>query len=199
MFEPEYGSGKPSLKAILTAGLSLALLIAAGCGSDGASSGATEFQKVTPYGQTLSVDDFLRVGFKKDKQYDVTGLPGGIDARMGYWGMDPYNRNQYELRFYISHEEAIELGTELAEEVVGEAAWEHRRNPTWEDGEKDRWQLAMIGAGPIGDASSSGQSPKYGDYSIFGNVVLLCEGADSGQALERCEALINALSARGTE
>ena len=41
----------------------------------------------------------------------------------------------------------------------------------------------------------SGPSPKYGDYVILGNVWMLCEGADSGQGLERCEALVDPLTA----
>jgi len=34
---------------------------------------------------------------------------------------------------------------------------------------------------------------KYGDFVIFGNMVILCEGDDSGQSLERCELLLDAL------
>ena len=35
--------------------------------------------------------------------------------------------------------------------------------------------------------------PKYGDYIIFGNVVMLCQGATSNVSLENCSSLMNAL------
>ena len=32
--------------------------------------------------------------------------------------------------------------------------------------------------------------PKYGDYVVVGNMVLLCEGTDSATAMDRCNALL---------
>jgi hypothetical protein len=173
--------------------LSFVLVIAIACGT----SDAEEFQKATPSNSVFVIDDFLSLGFKKDKQYDIEGLPGGVDAWTGFWGTDPYNRKDYELRFYGSHEDAVKLGPALAEEVTGEDALAYRKNPTWEEGAKDRWQNAFTG--DLQASSISGPSPKYGDYVIFGNVLLLCEGADSGQGLERCKALVDALTSGETE
>ena len=177
----------------LVAGLLVALLAAAACGTDAGTAGNEGFQKVAPSERVYAIKDFLAIGFRKDKQYNVEELPAGIDAWAGFWGPDPYSRKDYELRFYASHEDAVEYGTALAEEVTGEDAEEYRKSPTWKEGAKDRWHSARLGMGPLGGHTAGGPSPKYGDFVISGNVLMLCEGADSGQGLERCEALIDAL------
>ena len=43
------------------------------------------------------------------------------------------------------------------------------------------------------DVMGKHNAAKYGDFAIFGNMVILCEGEDSSQSLERCEALLDAL------
>ena len=173
------------------AGLLLAVLIAAACGNEGEGAAAGGFQKVTPSDSVFAFDDFLSIGFKKDKQYNVEELPGGVDAWTGFWGPDPSSRKVYEIRFYGSHDDAVEHGPALAEEVTGPNAAEFRKNPTWKEGAKDRWQSAST-ADLVQRAV--GPSPRYGDYVIFGNILMLCEGGDSGQGLKRCEALIDALT-----
>jgi len=170
-----------------------ALLAVAACDGGGGAAGEREFQKIDPSGGVYTIDDFLAAGFKKSKQYDVTELPGGVDAWLGFWGPDPYSRKQYELRFYASHEDAVEYGTALAEEATGEDAEMYRRDPTWKEGAKDRWQSAIGFSGATSSNVPSGQSPKYGGFAIFGNVLVLSEGADEGQSLERCEGLVLAL------
>ena len=180
-------------------GLLLVLLAAAACGGDSHAPGPKGFEKITPSETTCTIEDFLGMGFKKDKQYDIAELPAGVDAWVGFWGPDPYSRKQYELRFYASHEDAVEHGIALAEEVTGEDAAEYRKNPTWKEGAKDRWQSAIGATGAIHGPMPSGPSPRYGEFAIFGNVLMLCEGADSGQGLERCEALISALTTTQAE
>ncbi len=186
----------PGRWVTLAAGLLLVLLVAAACGADGEAAGSEAFQKITPSDSVYTIDDFAAVGFKKVKQYDVAELPAGVDAWQGYWGPDPYSRKDYELRFYGSHEDAVEHGPALAREVTGEDAEAYRKNPTWKEGAKDRWQNAFTG-----DPGSTmhGPFPKYGGYVIFGNVLVLCEGADSAQALERSKALVDALTTGETE
>jgi len=180
--------------------LTVALLAVAACGQGGEPSGEAEFQfqQISPSDRTYALEDFLAVGFKKQKQYDVTGLPGGIDAYLGFFGPDPYSRKQYELRFYASHEDAVEQGIALAEEVTGEDAAEYRLNPTWEEGARERWTTGGH-SGATTSIMPSGPSPKYGDYAVVGNVLMLCEGARLGQALERCEALFDALTGTAGE
>ena len=50
------------------------------------------------------------------------------------------------------------------------------------------------GGGNDYDAGAfSGAAPRYGDFAVYGNVVLLCEGPFSGAALENCGLLIGAV------
>ncbi len=199
MSEIERGRRRPVRWVVLAAGLSLVLLTAAACGTGGGEAGAGGFQKVAPSDSLFAIEDLLSIGFKKNKQYDVAELPAGIDAWLGFWGPGPYSRKQYELRFYGSHEDAVEHGPALAEEVTGPDAGAFRKNPTWKEGAKDRWQSARGFSGALGEVKAGGSAPKYGDYVIFGNVLMLCEGVNSGQGLDRCEDLVDALAAGETE
>lgn len=199
MSETRRESWQPSRRATIAAGLLFVLLGVVACGADAEEDQKLKFQKVSASDHVYAIEDFLAAGFKKSKQYDVAELPAGVAAWQGYWGPDPYSRKQYELRFYGSHGDAVEHGPALAEEVTGEDAEAYRKNPTWKEGAKDRWQSAIGATGAIHGPMPSGPSPKYGDYVIFGNVLMLCEGADSGQGLERCEALLDALIATDVE
>ena len=183
----------------LAAGLLLAFILATACGSEGdpADKGEEGFQKITASDRILTIDDLKAIGYKTSKQYEVEGLPSAVDAWLGFWGPDPYSRKDYELRFYASHADAVEHGVPLADEATGEKAWDYKDNPTWEQGAKDRWQLERVGMGAVGAHVASGPSPKYADFAVFGNIAMLCEGADSSQSLERCEGLVNALSGDG--
>ena len=45
----------------------------------------------------------------------------------------------------------------------------------------------------FGAAIGSKSSPKYGDYIIYGNLIILCEGWDSNESIARCSAFIQNL------
>ena len=45
----------------------------------------------------------------------------------------------------------------------------------------------------------SAARPKYGDFAIYGNVLVLCEGAVIAESLELCESLVVALAGAGSE
>ena len=77
--------------------------------------------------------------------------------------------------------------------MVGEDADQYRLNPTWEEGQRDRWTTGGH-SGAVTGIVPSGPAPKYGDYAIVGNVLMLCEGSRlEREALGRCEALVDAL------
>jgi len=175
------------------AGLAAVLLAAAcGGGADASGTPAPEkraFERVMSSDTVYAVDDFLGVGFKKSKHYDVEGLPEATDAWYGFCRVDG-NPVDYELRFYASYEDAVEYGTALAEEVVGDDAVLSSEKMTWKEGSNER--RTIIGGG-YGAEAYSGAAARYADFAIYGNVVMLCEGTGSAHSLERCEALVRAL------
>ena len=179
--------------------LLLVTFLSTACGSSGPEKlDERAFQKVTPSDSAYAIQDLAPIGFKKDKQYDVEGLPAGVDAWSGFWGPGPYDRTDFEVRFYASHQDAVEFGTPLAEEVTGEDAGLHRDNPTWKEGAKDRWRSSSV-VGLTRGLQSGRLGPRYLDFAIYANMVILGEGEDSAAALARCALLVDALIAADTE
>ena len=151
----------------------------------------TTLKQVIDDARTFTVEDLRTTGMKTAKQYDVSDLPGGIDAWYGFIKTSS-GPMDIEARFYASHSEAISLGTSLAEEVSGEDANVDKETTTWLEGLKDRTRLSSGGTADL--AAWSGQRrPNYADFVIFGNIVLLCQGDDSSQSVQVCHELIAAL------
>jgi len=151
----------------------------------------TTLKQVIDDARTFTVENLRTAGMKTAKQYDVSDLPGGIDAWYGFIKTSS-GPMDIEARFYASHSEAISLGTSLAEEVSGEDANVDKETTTWLEGLKDRTRLSSGGTADL--AAWSGQRrPNYADFVIFGNIVLLCQGDDSSQSVQVCHELIAAL------
>ncbi len=177
----------------------IATLVACGSSTGGKDSAAPQtetFQKVLPSDRIFAANDLLDVGFKQSRHYDVEGLPEATDALSGFWGPDPYSRKDFEVRFYKSHADAVEYGTAMAEEASGDDAKLDEDTATWKEGIKDRKRLSSGGSSDLA-AWSGSVKPKYGDYSIFANMVVLCEGLDAAQAKETCASFVEALRAPG--
>lgn len=191
----------PGSCAVLLAGATVLFVLAAACGGDtGAGSEAEEtfeFQKVTASDRVYSYEDFAAVGFKKRKDYNVEGLTRAVGAWYGFWQPEGEDTREYEVRVYPSHVDAVEYGTALAEEGTGADAVLTSNKATWAEGVRERRSTGGPGGGAAqgGPAARSGHAPRYADFAIYGNVILLCEGADSKQSLERCEALVRAVEA----
>ena len=178
--------------------MSVLLSVATGaCGSEGqaeaeeapdAGEGAPGqlVGNVTETGRVYSLEDLLSIGFKKARTYDVEGLPEATSAYFGYWGLDPYNRLDYEARFYESHEDAVQYGPGLAEERVGADAKLKMETATWTGGLGDATQCKALGGV---QEHRSCVEPKYFGYVMYGNMVLLCQGLDEKESLGRCAAL----------
>ncbi len=162
--------------------------LAAACGST-SESDSSEVAKITPSETILTLDDLLAVDFKKGKTFDVEGLTGATDAYYGFWGLDPYDRKEFEARFYPTHSDAVEFGTSFAEERTGTDALIKTGEATWAEGTKE----ARACTRSAGGDSSNCRISKYGDYMIYGNMVLICQGRDSSTALEQCAALLSKL------
>ena len=186
---------RPLHRSIVATAFALAaLLLLAACGSEGGTGGKSDegFQKIAPSDRSYAIDDLVSAGFRKSGQYDVEGLPNATEVWYGFWGPDPYSRKDYEARFYASHEDAVEYGADLADEVTGTDTLRANKDKlTWEGGKREWWIRTSV-IGIIGGAGA-GNVARYADFAVFGNIVMLCEGQDSSQSLERCEGLINAL------
>ena len=166
------------------------------CGTDPDESSASKsnelLQPVTPSERLFTHEDVDGTGFKTAKEYDVEGLTGATDVLFGFWRPDGSEAKEYEIRFYPSHDVAVESGTAFADEATGDDAILDKDEATWKEGIKDR---RYFFAGPIGTHGSGGVKAKYGGYVIYGNMIMLCEGANAAHSLDRCGALLAAMGA----
>ncbi len=159
----------------------------------GSSEGDAPLERVIDDERVFSVDDLRAAGMKAAKQYDVSDLPGGVDAWYGFVG-SASGPKDVEVRFYASHADAVALGTELADEASGDDALVDEETATWVVGVKDRIRLSSGGTADL--AAWSGQRvPNYADFVIFANMILLCQGDEPQQSLDLCHELIAALNA----
>jgi hypothetical protein len=168
--------------------LSLFAVIFIACGSS-SDSDAGAIAKITSSETIFSLEDLTEVGFKKNKTFDVEGLTGATTAYNGFWGLDPYDRKDYEARFYQSHADAVEFGVVFADERTGPDANIKTGETMWGEGAKD----ARACTRSAGGDSSNCRISKYGDYVIYGNMILVCQGRDSETSLTQCAALLEQL------
>ena len=171
--------------------LAATLVLTAACASDeetaenvGAAGepAAPAFQRITPSDRIYTVEDLRAFGMKANLQYDVEGLPEAIDAWRAI-----YTQKEFEARFYASHEDAVAYGTGPADEVTGPDATLFGEEVSWQPGANNR---KICGHASIGSAANAGCNAKFGDYVIYGNLILLCEGENSEESLTRCEAAL---------
>ena len=108
----------------------------------------------------FTTDSFMAAGWKKSKEYDTATVPESTEIWYGF-----FNQKDIEIRFYQSHESALEHGVPLAEE-----------------------SLQMDAGARIGGVNTVRTG--YSAYAVAGNAVMLCE-----LDVSSCETLINALEA----
>ena len=111
-----------------------------------------------------------------------------VDVFYGFWGLDPYDRKEFEARFYLTHSDAVEFGTSFAEERIGQDAKLKIDEATWKQGLKEA-RACVRGRAGYNDSSDCSVS-RYGDYVIYSNVILVCEGTDASTARKNCDALL---------
>ncbi len=166
-----------SLRAAYLIMAALFVVSVVGCGSDGgatqadgdassSSSAAAEEETedsglIVHPGLVYSLDDFVGVGWKKSDQLSTETLANATDVWYGF-----YNQKDIEIRFYVSHEAAVEHGVGPAKETVAR------------------------GGGARGGAHAvwTPNIALYGAYAVAGNVVMMCE-----LDITPCEALVDAL------
>lgn len=186
-------SGKTQLLVMLFAIAALSIAAVA-CGSDSEDAVGAEAEgpiaKIDPTDRIYNADDIKNTEFfKTDDDYDVEGLDGAVAAVYGFYGTDPYNRLEYEARFYPDHSTAMAQGVDFADEATGANASLLKDVQRWDEGISDRRQCAGNG----GHHSGKCDNPKYFDYIVVGNMVLLCQGKDTAASHQACADLMAAV------
>jgi hypothetical protein len=176
------------LSAALIAVLTAMVLATAACGSS--DSGDDLFLQISDPGRVITIDDLRATAYKESNIYSTENLPGATDVSYGFLRVGSGEPYDYEMRFYESHQAAIDQGTAMAIEGTGPDAILSEDDATYKAGVKNR--RTIIGGG-VGGGARSGIGPKFANYAIFGNIVMLCQGSDAATSLERCELMANAL------
>ena len=137
--------------------------------------------------KVFTKDSFNELEFKFSKEYDVSELPDAIEAHYGFW-----KRREFEIRFYPSNQIAKSSGTFYAEEATGEDAIIKKSDATWKECIKDRMTSGAFG--------NKKNTPKYLDYVILGNMIVLCpieiSSSEIGASdpMENCRNMLSKLS-----
>jgi hypothetical protein len=182
-------AGKLFVSLLLLGFLLTVLTSACSETSDTNDEQSQQFPKITDTGRLFTAEDFLSIGFKQSKEYDVAELPAAISAIYGFWKPGGGESVDYEIRFYTSHDDAVTKGTFFANEVTGPDGAVSDKDVTWKEGTRDRRTSGFTSNGGGGSLAV-----KYADYIIHSNIIMLCQGRDKDQSLERCESIINAVT-----
>ena len=164
----------------------IALVLIGACGEKIKNK---SYEVITHSNRIFTSEDLDSIGFKKNKEYKVDGLVGATKVINGFWAPDK-DRKEYELRFYPSHAIAVSSGEPLAQEVTGKNGKIKKSEVTWKEGVTERRQITD--SGNTEDSNWNKVISKHGNYSIYGNIVMLCEGPEI-ISLEVCWKLISAL------
>ena len=99
-----------------------------------------------------------------------------------------------------AHADAVELGTAQADERSGENADLDEETASWPVGMKDMRQCGGDKAsGPASHGIQNCKQPKYWDFSIYANMILLCSGGDVEAAQSLCNDLLIELQPKPDE
>ena len=152
-------------KRILLATFTLTLGILIACGGQNSTSedpsakeGGTS--SILLSDRNFTPDSFVQAGWKKSKQYDTATVPESTEIWYGF-----FSQKDIEIRFYETHEAAVELGIPAATSSIEGAVKRSK-------------------GGKLLDFSG-GSFTGYADYLVAGNAVLLCEFDRT-----RCDQLI---------
>ncbi|MFL2642009.1 MAG: DUF6810 family protein [Dehalococcoidia bacterium] len=195
----------------LTTLLTVNLLIFSCGGSEDPETGVSSdivFEQIEDHPKVLSIDDFESIGFKSVRSVKQDKLMDGmINAYYGFrkvpikdWaGKDIVD---YELRFFESHQEAIAKGERSADLRTGENAQLRKNDASdpnathpiaadWPELLKDarECQGNIVGSHHAGLC----MSPRYAEFKIFGNVIILGQGGDLEESYEHIGFIVDAL------
>ena len=125
-------------------------------------------EKISDQGKILSIGDFKSTGFKKSNEYNVEELTGATSAFYGFMKNELGDPEDYELRFYSNHNDAVNLGTKFAENIVGENACISKDCSMWLENLNQRTHLE----GGRNNTWNGTKAAKYNNYVIYNNLIL---------------------------
>ncbi|MDA1280761.1 MAG: hypothetical protein O3B95_12130 [Chloroflexi bacterium] len=147
--------------------LLVATVLAVSCGSgnganDGGISGAQNADEplIVRTDQIFTPESFTEMGWKKSKQYDIATVPNSTEIWYGF-----FKQKDIEIRFYETHDAAVEFGIPSAETAIEVAV-----------GRSQGGRLLDF---------SGGSFSAYAAYVVIGNTIVMCEIERSN-----CDALI---------
>ncbi|MBM32357.1 MAG: hypothetical protein CL764_05815 [Chloroflexi bacterium] len=172
--------------------LMILLIFFVGCGEKTSyESKNITLEKITNENQVYSIEDFKNIGFKINKEYDVSELKNAQGVWFGFWKNNLNKAIDYEIRIYQTQELAIDQGVIFVEEVIGENAVLKKSTSSWKEGIQDRRSRNISS---MRGSESNSVRAKYMDYIIYGNTIILCAGLDSNYARQNCSDLANSLN-----
>lgn len=150
------------------------------------SNNSINLEKIVNPEFNISINEISIPKIKLGKKYIVDDLPEAIAVSRAI-----YNKKDLEIREYKTHKEAIQFGEEFASSVSGKDAIVSGDNVMWKEGAKDRRKCV-----PRAGNSEAGcdQTPRFGGYIIFGNLIILCEGLSEQESLELCHSFKSSLN-----
>ena len=146
--------------------------------------------KITDDGKEFSIENFNQIGFKKSKEYNVEELPGAKSAFYGFIKNDLGDPEDYEVRFYNNHQDAVQLGKEYAENITGEGACIKKSCSLWTENLNQRVHLE----GGRNNTWNGTPDTKYMNYVIHNNLILMCPGYNEEDALINCTNMIDKIN-----
>ena len=181
--------------------LSLISILLISCGD---SSVENTFEQIFSDGNIQNEEDLKLLGIKKGKKYKVEGLNKANAAIFAFY-RKPGEKEaiEYEIRFYNNHEDAVNEGIPMAKERVGPEAKLKKEYASWDEGLKDARQCGGAGGGMSAGGSQAGgagdhavgscSSPKYNEFFVFNNLVVLCQGENEIESRRNCQDVIGIL------
>ena len=174
--------------------LTLISILIISCGN---SSSENTFEQIFSDGNIQNEEDLKLAGIKKGKKYKVEGLNKANAAIFAFYKKPGEKKAiEYEIRFYNNHEDALNEGVPMAIERVGPDAKLKKEYATWDEGLKDARQCGGAGGGMSAGGSQAGgagdhavgscSSPKYNEYFVFNNMVILCQGENEIESRSNC-------------
>ena len=146
--------------------------------------------KFTDNQGTYTIDYFYKIGFKVNKEYDVSELENANGAWFGFWKNSTGKSIDYEVRFYPDHQSALDYGLKYVDEVIGDDAILKKSASSWTEGIQDRRTRSDKG---YGGSSANSVRAKYLHYLVYDNAIILCSGLDLSYAIQNCTELVLAL------